>query len=222
MPVSLYSRSVKLYFGFSHSYVFSYFCWHIVLNHYWKNTANMLECRFHLPSPISRDLILISLLGALSDRNEGFFSQQQSCQSSRGNFSFPRKLLSVLFYHLCCMWHLCASYWFAFLSAQDERDELIIKRNEVQQSLYSTVKEFILEVDQLLISERSNILQVWQEVLWLSLEHWEPLEMFLKCFMAVDLSSRWSIGSHFCVKLYIWHLSFSEFLVILVFRMFCF
>ncbi|XP_052551223.1 serine/threonine-protein kinase 31 isoform X1 [Tympanuchus pallidicinctus] len=41
----------------------------------------------------------------------------------------------------------------------DERDELIIKRNEVQQSLYSTVKEFILEVDQLLVCERSNILQ---------------------------------------------------------------
>uniref|UniRef100_G1NDN0 Serine/threonine kinase 31 n=1 Tax=Meleagris gallopavo TaxID=9103 RepID=G1NDN0_MELGA len=41
----------------------------------------------------------------------------------------------------------------------DERDDLITKRNEVQQNLYSTVKEFILEVDQLLICERSNILQ---------------------------------------------------------------
>uniref|UniRef100_A0A8C9L953 Serine/threonine kinase 31 n=1 Tax=Pavo cristatus TaxID=9049 RepID=A0A8C9L953_PAVCR len=41
----------------------------------------------------------------------------------------------------------------------DERDELIIKRNEVQQNLYSAVKEFILEVDQLFICERSNILQ---------------------------------------------------------------
>ncbi|XP_040521915.1 serine/threonine-protein kinase 31 isoform X4 [Gallus gallus] len=41
----------------------------------------------------------------------------------------------------------------------DERDELITKRNEVQQNLYSVVKEFILEVDQLFICERSNMLQ---------------------------------------------------------------
>ncbi|NXJ16000.1 STK31 kinase, partial [Odontophorus gujanensis] len=41
----------------------------------------------------------------------------------------------------------------------DERDELIIKRNGVQQSLYSAVKEFILEVDQLFICERSDMLQ---------------------------------------------------------------
>lgn len=55
-----------------------YFCWHIVLNHCWKNTENMFECRFQLPSPIPRDLIFISLLGTLSDMNVGFFSQQQS------------------------------------------------------------------------------------------------------------------------------------------------
>ncbi|OXB56205.1 hypothetical protein ASZ78_016574 [Callipepla squamata] len=42
---------------------------------------------------------------------------------------------------------------------KDERDELIIKRNGVQQNLYSAVKEFILEVDQLFICERSNALQ---------------------------------------------------------------
>ncbi|KAI6074599.1 Serine/threonine-protein kinase 31 [Aix galericulata] len=41
----------------------------------------------------------------------------------------------------------------------DERDELIIKRNEVQQKLYSTVNEFISEVDQLFLSERSRMLQ---------------------------------------------------------------
>ncbi|NXK53908.1 STK31 kinase, partial [Chauna torquata] len=41
----------------------------------------------------------------------------------------------------------------------DERDELIIKRNDVQQSLYSAVNEFILEVDQLFLSERSRMLQ---------------------------------------------------------------
>ncbi|XP_065608337.1 serine/threonine-protein kinase 31 [Cyrtonyx montezumae] len=41
----------------------------------------------------------------------------------------------------------------------DEKDELIIKRNGVQQNLYSAVKEFILEVDQLFICERSNVLQ---------------------------------------------------------------
>ncbi|NXC38342.1 STK31 kinase, partial [Penelope pileata] len=41
----------------------------------------------------------------------------------------------------------------------DERDELIIRRNEVQQNLYSAVKEFILEVDQLFLSERSKMLQ---------------------------------------------------------------
>ncbi|XP_021243979.1 serine/threonine-protein kinase 31 isoform X2 [Numida meleagris] len=41
----------------------------------------------------------------------------------------------------------------------DERDELIVKRNGVQQNLYSAVKEFISEVDQLFICERSNVLQ---------------------------------------------------------------
>ncbi|XP_035175209.1 serine/threonine-protein kinase 31 [Oxyura jamaicensis] len=41
----------------------------------------------------------------------------------------------------------------------DERDELIIKRNEVQQKLYSAVNEFISEVDQLFLSERSRMLQ---------------------------------------------------------------
>ncbi|OXB74563.1 UNVERIFIED_CONTAM: hypothetical protein H355_006433 [Colinus virginianus] len=41
----------------------------------------------------------------------------------------------------------------------DERDELIIKRNGVQQNLYSAIKEFILEVDQLFICERSDALQ---------------------------------------------------------------
>uniref|UniRef100_A0A8C8E7L2 Serine/threonine kinase 31 n=1 Tax=Otus sunia TaxID=257818 RepID=A0A8C8E7L2_9STRI len=41
----------------------------------------------------------------------------------------------------------------------DERDELIIKRDEVQQNLYSAAKEFVLEVDQLPLSERSRTLQ---------------------------------------------------------------
>nr|XP_013027310.2 serine/threonine-protein kinase 31 isoform X3 [Anser cygnoides] len=41
----------------------------------------------------------------------------------------------------------------------DERAELIIKRNEVQQKLYSAVNEFISEVDQLFLSERSRMLQ---------------------------------------------------------------
>ncbi|KAM6314845.1 serine/threonine-protein kinase 31 [Aegotheles albertisi] len=41
----------------------------------------------------------------------------------------------------------------------DERDELITKRDELQQNLYSAVEEFILEVDQLPLSERSGILQ---------------------------------------------------------------
>uniref|UniRef100_A0A8B9S5A6 Serine/threonine kinase 31 n=1 Tax=Apteryx owenii TaxID=8824 RepID=A0A8B9S5A6_APTOW len=41
----------------------------------------------------------------------------------------------------------------------DERDELIIKRNEVQENLYSAVEELILEVDQLPLSERSRTLQ---------------------------------------------------------------
>ncbi|NXD61789.1 STK31 kinase, partial [Eolophus roseicapillus] len=41
----------------------------------------------------------------------------------------------------------------------DERDQLISKRNEVQQNLYSAVKELILEVDQLPLSERSRTLQ---------------------------------------------------------------
>ncbi|KFO84783.1 Serine/threonine-protein kinase 31, partial [Buceros rhinoceros silvestris] len=41
----------------------------------------------------------------------------------------------------------------------DERDELITKRDKVQQNLYSLVKEFILEVDQLPLSERSRTLQ---------------------------------------------------------------
>uniref|UniRef100_A0A663MJG0 Serine/threonine kinase 31 n=1 Tax=Athene cunicularia TaxID=194338 RepID=A0A663MJG0_ATHCN len=41
----------------------------------------------------------------------------------------------------------------------DEGHELIIKRDEVQQKLYSAVKEFILEVDQLPLSERSRTLQ---------------------------------------------------------------
>ncbi|XP_075351674.1 serine/threonine-protein kinase 31 [Mycteria americana] len=41
----------------------------------------------------------------------------------------------------------------------DERDELISKRDEVQQSLYSAVEELILEVDQLPLSERSRTLQ---------------------------------------------------------------
>ncbi|NXJ35076.1 STK31 kinase, partial [Ciconia maguari] len=41
----------------------------------------------------------------------------------------------------------------------DERDELITKRDEVQQSLYSAVEELILEVDQLPLSERSRTLQ---------------------------------------------------------------
>ncbi|XP_061226299.1 serine/threonine-protein kinase 31 [Neopsephotus bourkii] len=41
----------------------------------------------------------------------------------------------------------------------DERDELISKRDVVQQNLYSAVKELILEVDQLPLSERSRTLQ---------------------------------------------------------------
>ncbi|NWS56735.1 STK31 kinase, partial [Chunga burmeisteri] len=41
----------------------------------------------------------------------------------------------------------------------DERDELITKRDEVQQNLYSAVEELILEVDQLSLSERSTTLQ---------------------------------------------------------------
>ncbi|KFP53750.1 Serine/threonine-protein kinase 31, partial [Cathartes aura] len=41
----------------------------------------------------------------------------------------------------------------------DERDELITKRDDVQQNLYSAVEELILEVDQLPLSERSRTLQ---------------------------------------------------------------
>ncbi|NXA52542.1 STK31 kinase, partial [Nothocercus julius] len=41
----------------------------------------------------------------------------------------------------------------------DERDEMIMKRNEVQANLYSAVEELILEVDQLPLSERSRTLQ---------------------------------------------------------------
>ncbi|KFQ53539.1 Serine/threonine-protein kinase 31, partial [Nestor notabilis] len=41
----------------------------------------------------------------------------------------------------------------------DEGDVLISKRDEVQQNLYSAVKELILEVDQLPLSERSRTLQ---------------------------------------------------------------
>ncbi|NXG58066.1 STK31 kinase, partial [Hemiprocne comata] len=41
----------------------------------------------------------------------------------------------------------------------DERDELITKRDEVQQNLYSVVEELIMEVDQLPLSERSRTLQ---------------------------------------------------------------
>ncbi|XP_075275265.1 serine/threonine-protein kinase 31 isoform X7 [Opisthocomus hoazin] len=41
----------------------------------------------------------------------------------------------------------------------DERDELITKRDEVQQDLCSSVEELILEVDQLPLSERSRTLQ---------------------------------------------------------------
>ncbi|XP_063179972.1 serine/threonine-protein kinase 31 [Chroicocephalus ridibundus] len=41
----------------------------------------------------------------------------------------------------------------------DEIDELIAKRDEVQQNLYSSVEELILEVDQLPLSERSRTLQ---------------------------------------------------------------
>ncbi|KFP39469.1 Serine/threonine-protein kinase 31, partial [Chlamydotis macqueenii] len=40
-----------------------------------------------------------------------------------------------------------------------ERDELITKRDEVQQNLYAAVEELILEVDQLPLSERSKTLQ---------------------------------------------------------------
>ncbi|XP_019364132.1 PREDICTED: serine/threonine-protein kinase 31 isoform X2 [Gavialis gangeticus] len=40
-----------------------------------------------------------------------------------------------------------------------EGESLILKRNEVQQSLYHAVEEFILEVDQLPLSERSRTLQ---------------------------------------------------------------
>uniref|UniRef100_A0A8C0FXW2 Serine/threonine kinase 31 n=1 Tax=Chelonoidis abingdonii TaxID=106734 RepID=A0A8C0FXW2_CHEAB len=41
----------------------------------------------------------------------------------------------------------------------NESDILILKRNEVRQNLYSAVEEFILEVDELPLSERSTILQ---------------------------------------------------------------
>ncbi|XP_074801878.1 serine/threonine-protein kinase 31 isoform X4 [Natator depressus] len=41
----------------------------------------------------------------------------------------------------------------------NESDVLILKRNEVQQNLYSAVEEFIREVDELPLSERSTILQ---------------------------------------------------------------
>ncbi|NWX88082.1 STK31 kinase, partial [Nothoprocta pentlandii] len=41
----------------------------------------------------------------------------------------------------------------------DERDEMIMKRNEVQANLYSAVEELILEVDELPLSERSKTLQ---------------------------------------------------------------
>ncbi|XP_051465499.1 serine/threonine-protein kinase 31 [Apus apus] len=41
----------------------------------------------------------------------------------------------------------------------NERDELITKRDEVQQNLYSVVEKLIIEVDQLPLSERSRTLQ---------------------------------------------------------------
>ncbi|GAB0184506.1 mitochondrial enolase superfamily member 1 [Grus japonensis] len=46
-----------------------------------------------------------------------------------------------------------------FTAGVDERDELITKRNEVQQNLYLAAEELILEVDQLPLSERSRTLQ---------------------------------------------------------------
>ncbi|XP_050794544.1 serine/threonine-protein kinase 31 isoform X3 [Gopherus flavomarginatus] len=41
----------------------------------------------------------------------------------------------------------------------NESDILILKRNEVRQNLYSAVEEFILEADELPLSERSTVLQ---------------------------------------------------------------
>lgn len=49
----------------------------------------------------------------------------------------------------------------------------------MQQKLYSAVNEFISEVDQLFLSERSRMLQVGQKLFTDS----ESLEMFLKCYM---------------------------------------
>lgn len=47
-----------------------------------------------------------------------------------------------------------------FLSFQDEVQSLILQRNEVQKQFYSTVEEFIIEVEELPLSERLETLQV--------------------------------------------------------------
>ncbi|XP_043365108.1 serine/threonine-protein kinase 31 isoform X5 [Dermochelys coriacea] len=52
----------------------------------------------------------------------------------------------------------------------NESDVLILKRNEVQQNLYSAVEEFILEVDELPLSERSTILEFFDLVSEVSLK----------------------------------------------------
>ncbi|XP_077159477.1 serine/threonine-protein kinase 31 isoform X2 [Paroedura picta] len=56
----------------------------------------------------------------------------------------------------------------------DEVQNLIPKRNEMQQKLYCAVKEFIVEVDELPISERLETLQRWQE--YLGAKHGEACE----------------------------------------------
>lgn len=52
----------------------------------------------------------------------------------------------------------------AFSSAQDEIQSLILQRNELQHKLYKAVEEFIVEVDDLPLSERLETLKVGSKV----------------------------------------------------------
>lgn len=66
----------------------------------------MLECRFHLPSPISRDLILISLLGALSDRNGDSFPNSRAASRPEETFHFLENYL-VFSFIICVACGIC-------------------------------------------------------------------------------------------------------------------
>ncbi|XP_032299076.1 serine/threonine-protein kinase 31 isoform X2 [Coturnix japonica] len=91
-------------------------------------------------------------------KNAGFGEQLSQAIKlvTEGNITVPCSLEK-----LQKLWteHDLAQEMIQLCKNEDERDELITKRNGVQQDLYSAVKEFILEVDQLFICERSDVLQ---------------------------------------------------------------